>query len=389
VNLCLAQRASLLAALALGLAACSASGDHSTPPTDSPTALQVQPAAAQLAPGAAVRFAAIVGGAPSQAVVWSVADASGGTITADGLYTAPAAPGVFAVVATSATDASASAQATVTVAAPASDPTVASVSAFGAVGDGVTDDTAAFRAAAATGKVLLVTKPSAHYKITGTISVTNSVKGDGSLPEIRMYGTTGKESTAMLSVLNYNGTGLTISGLHLNGGWNQAPASNEWSHNIMVKGSRNITIEDNVLESPEGDNILLGGESNPNPSRNVLIQNNQLLTPWRCAVAMIWVDGVTITGNTIVKPSNYVSAIDAEPNPNGYETDWNVTITNNHFDTTAVAVMLYDMASNAPPGGIGGNFTITGNRGTAGGAGFFVQVNGGSSWVNVSRTDNF
>jgi hypothetical protein len=118
-----------------------------------------------------------------------------------------------------------------------------------------------------------------------------------------------------------------------------------------------------------------------------MIRNNQLLTPRRCAVALIWANGVTITGNTIRKPSNYVTAIDNEPNPNGYETDWNVTITNNHFDTTAGAVMLYNMPNNAPTGGIGGNFTITGNRGNA--LFFFTQVNGGSQWVNVNRSDNF
>ena len=40
-----------------------------------------------------------------------------------------------------------------------------------------------------------------------------------------------------------------------------------------------------------------------------MIRNNQMLTAYRCAVALIWADGVTITGNNIVKRSDYVSAM--------------------------------------------------------------------------------
>ena len=370
--------------LAGALSACSRAQDSAGDTGSGATGVAIEPSSAELAPGASVRFAASVGGDPASPVSWTIPDGAG-AVSADGVYTAPSTPGVYTVVATSTSDGSLSGSATITVSAAA--PDVANVRDFGAAGDGVTDDTAAFRRAAATGKVIVVPRPADHYKITSTIGITNSIRGDGSLPEIRMHGTTGQESSSMLAIIDYAGPGLTVSGLHLDGGWDQSSASGEWAHNVMVKGSRNVTIEDNVLERAEGDNVLLGGEWNPNPSRDIVIRNNQLLTARRCAVALIWANGVTITGNTIQKPSTYVTAIDAEPNPNGYETVWNVTITNNHFDTAAGAVMLYNMPNNAPAGGIGGNFTITGNRGSA--AFFFTQVNGGSGWVNVSRSDNF
>lgn len=375
---------SLLAVLSVALAACSSPDSRGTVPDGIGNgAVAVEPASAEVKVGATIRFAASVDGAAG-AVLWAVADAGGGTISEEGVYTAPSTPGVFTVVATNALDGSQTGSATVTVSTPP--PDVANPRAFGAAGDGVTDDTAAFRAAAATGKVMVVPQPAAHYKITGTIQLKNSMRGDGSMPEIRMHGTTGQEQTAMLAIHDYAGPGLTVSGLRLNGGWDQRSANGEYAHNVMVKGSTNVTIEDNVLEAAEGDNVLLGGEWNPKPSRNITIRNNQLLTARRCAVALIWADGVTITGNTIVKPSNYVSAIDAEPSA-GFETVWNVSITNNRFDTSAVAVMLYNMPYNSAPGGVGGNFTITGNRGRA--LYFYAQVDGGSRWVNVTRSDNF
>jgi len=61
-------------------------------------------------------FTATVSGSANQAVTWSVLEgATGGTINSAGLYTAPRAPGVYHVVATSQADPLQSASAAVTV----------------------------------------------------------------------------------------------------------------------------------------------------------------------------------------------------------------------------------------------------------------------------------
>ena len=77
--------------------------------------VSVSPASASIATGVSQQFTAAVSGTTNTAVTWS---ATGGTISTNGLYTAPAAAGNYTVRATSVADTSKSASATVTVTAP-------------------------------------------------------------------------------------------------------------------------------------------------------------------------------------------------------------------------------------------------------------------------------
>jgi hypothetical protein len=79
--------------------------------------VSLSPASAILAPGATRQFTATVSGASNTAVTWS---ATGGTITAAGLYTAGTTTGSFAVTATSAQDSTKSASAGVSIVAQSS-----------------------------------------------------------------------------------------------------------------------------------------------------------------------------------------------------------------------------------------------------------------------------
>src|SRR5262245_8608861 len=72
----------------------------------------VEPVTANLSPGGTQAFTATVTGASNTAVTWS---ASGGTITAAGLYTAPPTGGNYVVRATSTADARSTGTALVTV----------------------------------------------------------------------------------------------------------------------------------------------------------------------------------------------------------------------------------------------------------------------------------
>ncbi len=84
-----------VAVVSLSVAACSGGTATDTPPAD--VTVVTAPAEVEVRPGALVQFSANVTGAADKTVTWSVEEADGGTITATGLYTAPAGEGTFHV----------------------------------------------------------------------------------------------------------------------------------------------------------------------------------------------------------------------------------------------------------------------------------------------------
>jgi hypothetical protein len=111
--------------LAFILSTISCAGTKTTPsqPTSTPpqqVSIQLSQTSATLTAGATQQFTATVTGAGNTAVTWSVDNVAGGnatdgTITTTGLYTAPSQAGTHVVTATSVADATKSASATVSV----------------------------------------------------------------------------------------------------------------------------------------------------------------------------------------------------------------------------------------------------------------------------------
>jgi hypothetical protein len=93
---------SLLAALFAS--ACGGSSSESggtNPPAGQTVIVVTAPADADIEPGASFKFGAQVTGTAETSVLWTVAEAGGGTIDTNGLYTAPAIEGTFHVRANS------------------------------------------------------------------------------------------------------------------------------------------------------------------------------------------------------------------------------------------------------------------------------------------------
>lgn len=111
------------AASVTGCSSTSASGAFSSPQTGAHVTVSISPTNSTLSVGQQVQFSAAVTGTSNMQVSWSVGGVAGGnatlgTISAAGLYTAPAAPppgGAVTVMAASAEDSTATASATITV----------------------------------------------------------------------------------------------------------------------------------------------------------------------------------------------------------------------------------------------------------------------------------
>ncbi|HTF97783.1 MAG TPA: DUF4397 domain-containing protein [Cellvibrio sp.] len=102
-------RAVLVALAGLVLVACGSDDD------DKNVSVMITPGTATIKVGMTQSFTAAVTGDSNTSVTWKVEGANGGTVSTAGVYTAPATPGTYRVIATSAADVRKSATATVTV----------------------------------------------------------------------------------------------------------------------------------------------------------------------------------------------------------------------------------------------------------------------------------
>lgn len=108
----------LVSFLAFTLSGCgsSSSGSAPTATTASSVSISTGTASASVISGQSTTFSATVANATNTGVAWSIQEgASGGTITAAGVYTAPTTPGTYHVIAAATQDPSKTATITVTV----------------------------------------------------------------------------------------------------------------------------------------------------------------------------------------------------------------------------------------------------------------------------------
>jgi len=108
-------RRSLAVVLPAALLACGVAQISSAGGGAQTVKVAVQPGQAEVAPGKPVQFTAEVTGATDPSVSWALVEAAGGSVDANGLYTAPAAEGTYHVRATSRDQGTAQATATVKV----------------------------------------------------------------------------------------------------------------------------------------------------------------------------------------------------------------------------------------------------------------------------------
>jgi hypothetical protein len=267
------------------------------------------------------------------------------------------------------------------------------VASFGAKGDGVADDTAAFRAAAATGKQLFVPRPAAFYRLSGPVALRNTIAGDGSMPRLQMTGANGDAEHQLLRVVDQSFAAMAyVQGLTLDGGWDGTwTPGGEYAHGVVVAGTTNLTVRHAVIRNVGGDGVMIGGDpgrgGSSAQSRNVHVLHDTIERTYRCGVAVIHATGFEVRFNAIRKYNGYVTAVDAEPNPDGYTSVNAGTIADNVFDCQhTAAVMLYHFDYGYPASGVAGDgIVVTRNTGAFQGSYGFALV---GRWTNVTNSAN-
>jgi|GEM_PF-374901 len=157
---------------------------------------------------------------------------------------------------------------------------VLSVKNYGAIGDGVRDDTASFQAAInalpSTGGTVQV--PAGTYLIDPTVNVRlrSSMHLQLDANAILKAKPNAAERAYVLMVMQVND--VEISGGRIIGDRDQhLGTTGEWGHGIMIRGSNRVTVRDIHISNGWGDGISIGGAAQTGaptiPSTEVAISN--------------------------------------------------------------------------------------------------------------------
>ena len=194
------------------------------------------------------------------------------------------------------------------------------IRSFGAVGDGVADDTFAIQAAidalAATGGI--VTCPPGTYRITATLKMRTNVTLLGSAGAIIKQGN-GGALASLLTFDTYAAANATIDGLTING--NGANCTPSLANNLIVSAQSGTEIKNCLLTDAPGNALLLSGYtpvvSNctfltirgagcqlhgavPQFASRGIIRNNLFSNVSMYAIPLLWSDSKNISGNQLV-----------------------------------------------------------------------------------------
>ena len=206
-----------------------------------------------------------------------------------------------------------------------------SVLDYGATGDGVTDDSAAIRAALATGKSIqfprngtfLVSEDGTQHCALKMVTPGQGLFSDGATLKLKAGQADG------CSLIYVLAADVTIKGLILDGNRdNQSFIANFQRHGILVAAAR-CTIDSCTIINPQGDGVLLYSGSN-----DIIITNNRMRNCSRDGISFSPGGAFTSMARVLIANNDIecdAQCIDSEPDADGPITD--VRIIGNNLKT--------------------------------------------------------
>ena len=146
---------------------------------------------------------------------------------------------------------------------------IVNVKDFGAVGDGVADDTIAIQTAINSGSYIVV--PEGDYLVSATPGITLTSKKTLEFYQGAQFRVKPENNPAYQCILVLSATDVTIINPTLVGDRTSNTGTGEWGHGLAIMGGTNVTIINPTVTDMFGDGVYLGRNYSPDGTTFVTV----------------------------------------------------------------------------------------------------------------------